>query len=215
VVAIAFDQRAVVVDANVERVVARLFAIDTPLPGGRKAIRAAAETITPDRRPGDFAQGMMDLGSTICTPRAPKCLLCPVAEDCAGRQTGKPERFPVKPVKRALPERAGQAYWIERENHVWLVTRPPDGLFGGMRALPDDGWSAQKDGSGEPPLPGEWAMLGTVRHSFTHAKLTLTILSGTSDAAPPGKGDWWPLEQLTQAGLPTLFANASRLVLAR
>ena len=211
IAAIAFGRRAVVVDANVERVLARLFAIDAPLPGGRKAIWAAADSITPEHRAGDFAQALMDLGSTICTPRAPKCLLCPVAEDCMGRRTGEPERFPVKPAKRAVPERMGQAYWIEREGGVWLITRPPGGLFGGMRALPDDGWSARRDGSGEPPLPGEWAVRGTVRHSLTHAKLTLTVLSITSDASPPGAGEWWPLKHFEAAGLPTLFAKAAQL----
>lgn len=211
VAAIAFDRRAVVVDANVERVVARLFAIDTPLPGGRKAIRAAADTITPGQRPGDFAQGMMDLGSTICTPRAPKCLLCPVAEACAGRQTGEPERFPVKPARQAVPERVGQAYWIEREGSVWLVTRPLQGLYGGMRALPDDGWTARADGSGEPPSECNWQVLGTVRHGFTHARLTLTVLACSTPAAAAGPGEWWPVARLDEAGLPTLFANAARL----
>lgn len=211
VAAIAFDRRAVVVDANVERVVARLFAIDTPLPGARKAIRAATDTITPDRRPGDFAQAIMDLGSTVCTPRAPKCLLCPVAEDCAGRQMGEPERFPVKPMKRALPERVGQAFWIAREEYVWLVTRPPGGLFGGMRALPDDGWSAREDGSGRPPFAADWQVLGTVRHGFTHARLTLTVLACAARGVPEGAGAWWPVARLAEAGLPTLFANAARL----
>ena len=96
VAAIAFGKRAVVIDANVERVVARLFAIGEPLPGGKPAIRAAAEQITPDLRAGDFAQAMMDLGATICTPRDPRCLLCPLAAECAGRAAGDPARYPVK-----------------------------------------------------------------------------------------------------------------------
>ncbi len=218
VAAIAFGQRAVVVDANVERVVARLFAIEEPLPGARKAIRAAAGRITPDHRPGDFAQAMMDLGAGICTPRNPKCLLCPLSDICLARQTGDPARLPVKAAKKPKPSRVGTAFWIERDNHVWLVTRPGKGMLGGMRALPDDGWGARADGSGEGPLPGGWLAGGLVRHGFTHfdLELGLAIYAGEHwrhlhDAA----GEWWPVERLADAGLPTLFAKAADLALAR
>ncbi|QYU69746.1 A/G-specific adenine glycosylase [Leptolyngbya sp. 15MV] len=156
VAAIAFGRRAVVVDANVERVVARLFAIEEPLPGARKAIRARAGEITPQRRAGDFAQGMMDLGATICTPREPRCLLCPLAGPCAARAGGDPARYPVKAAKKAVPVRRGVAWWIERKGSVWLVRREGTGMLGGMRALPDDGWTARADGSGEPPVAGAW-----------------------------------------------------------
>ena len=114
VAAIAFGERAVVVDANVERVVSRLFAIDTPLPGARPAIRAAADTITPNARAGDFAQGMMDLGATICTSRKPRCLLCPLREECRGFALGEPERLPLKAAKKARPQRYGTIFWLER-----------------------------------------------------------------------------------------------------
>lgn len=206
VAAIAFGRRAVVVDANVERVVARLFAIAEPLPGARKAIRAHADTITPDERAGDFAQAMMDLGATVCTMRAPRCLLCPLADDCQGRATGDPGRFPVKVAKRAKPLRRGTAFWIERDNAVWLVRRRGAGMLGGMRALPDDGWSARGDGSDGPP--GE--PLGTVTHGFTHFDLELAVQRA---ATPIGEGEWWPLARLEEAGLPTLFAKAARLAL--
>ncbi|MEP5727727.1 MAG: A/G-specific adenine glycosylase, partial [Erythrobacter sp.] len=218
IAAIAFGQRAVVVDANVERVVARLFAIEEPLPQARKAIRVKAEAITPDERAGDFAQGLMDLGSSICTSKAPRCLLCPVAEVCEVRKIGEPERLPVKPPKKAKPERRGTAYWIEREHagrrEVWLVTRQGTGMLGGMRALPDDNWSAQRDGSGEAPLAVDWRNLGAVRHTFTHAHLTLSVLGGVASAEPNGPGEWWPIDRLGEAGLPTLFAKAARLALA-
>ncbi len=215
VAAIAFGQRAVVVDANVERVVARLFAIHTPLPAARKAIRAAAGTITPERRAGDFAQGLMDLGSQICTIRAPRCLLCPLRADCAGFAQGEPERLPVKLPKKAVPERRGTAFWITRDSgrEVWLVTRPGRGMLGGMRALPDDGWSAQGDGSGEAPMPGEWRSMGAVRHGFTHARLTLELAGHEAGADPPGEGAWWPIAQIEDAGLATLFLKAARLAL--
>ncbi len=216
IAAIAFGRRAVVVDANVERVVARLFAIDEPLPKARKAIRAAADTITPDARSGDFAQAMMDLGSHICTSRAPRCLLCPLADACASRKAGEPERLPVKPAKKAVPERRGMAFWITRatSTEVWLVTRPDSGMLGGMRALPDDGWTARADGSGAAPLKGEWRTLGAVRHGFTHAQLTLTVMALETEHEPVGEGMWWPVSRIGEAGLATLFAKAAQLALA-
>ncbi|MGQ7829542.1 A/G-specific adenine glycosylase [Altererythrobacter sp. Z27] len=212
VAAIAFGERAVVVDANVERVVARLFAITAPLPGARKAIRERAAEITPEDRAGDFAQAMMDLGAQICTARDPKCLLCPLASDCAARAQGDPALLPVKSPRKPKPERQGRAYWIERGGAVWLVTRPGNGMLGGMRALPDDGWSAQADGSARPPLPGAQRSLGAVRHVFTHASLTLELVR--IEGEPDGEGEWWPLERIEEAGLPTLFAKAARLALA-
>jgi A/G-specific adenine glycosylase len=216
IAAIAFGERAVVVDANVERVVARLFAIDEPLPAARKAIRAAVDAITPAARAGDFAQGLMDLGSNICTTRAPRCLLCPLAEACEARRTGAPERLPVKPIKKALPERQGTAFWITRHqgSEVWLVTRPAKGMLGGMRALPDDGWSARADGSGTRPLHGAWRRLGAVRHGFTHASLTLNVLAIETVRQPEGDGLWWPIATLGEAGLATLFRKAADLALA-
>jgi len=216
VAAIAFGQRAVVVDANVERVVVRLFAITEPLPVARKAIRAAAATITPDARAGDFAQAMMDLGANVCTTRAPRCLLCPLAGACEGRKQGEPERLPVKPPKKQVPERRGTAFWITRAHgtQVWLVTRPAQGMLGGMRALPDDGWSAREDGSGKLPLAGDWLRLGAVRHSFTHARLTLEVQALETLSQPRGAGQWWPVYKIGEAGLATLFAKAARLAIA-
>ena len=216
VAAIAFGQRAVVVDANVERVVARLFAITEPLPKARKAIRAATDGITPDKRAGDFAQAMMDLGSHVCTSKAPRCLICPLADACEGRRAGAPERLPVKLPKKAVPERRGTAYWITRGEgaEAWLVTRPPTGMLGGMRALPDDGWSAQADGSGVAPLAAEWRSLGAVRHGFTHAHLTLGVAALETADQPAGEGIWWPVARIEEAGLATLFAKAAALALA-
>ncbi|HWU03806.1 MAG TPA: A/G-specific adenine glycosylase [Novosphingobium sp.] len=217
VAAIAFGQRAVVVDANVERVVARLFAIDTPLPGARAEIRSATDTITPDLRCGDFAQAMMDLGATICTPRAPKCLLCPLSAYCAARMAGIAEALPVKAPKAAKPDRRGRAFWITRNGggEVWLVRRPGKGLLGGMRALPDDGWRARADGDGAPPLAGQWRGVGAIRHVFTHFALSLEllVLAGEGCSTPPGEGEWWPLARLDEAGLPTVFARAAQLAL--
>ena len=214
VAAIAFGRRAVVVDANVERVIARLFAIGTPLPGGKQPIHAAADQITPAERAGDFAQAMMDLGATICTARAPRCLLCPLAEACAGRRGGEPARFPVKASKRVKPDRLGHAYWIAANGKVRLVKRSGQGMLGGMRALPDDGWNAREDGAGSPPLSGPWQSVGAVAHGFTHFNLSLNVwvYSGSDWASLAGQdGEWWPLDRLGEAGLPTLFVKAARL----
>ncbi|MXP24532.1 A/G-specific adenine glycosylase [Altererythrobacter indicus] len=216
VAAIAFGKRAVVVDANVERVVARLFAITEPLPAARKVIREATDTITPTERSGDFAQAMMDLGATICTVRDPKCLLCPLSVDCRAKEAGDPTELPKKAPKKQRPERLGRAFWIEQNSKVWLVRRPGTGMLGGMRALPDDGWSARSDGHGEPPLAGDWESFGAIRHVFTHFGLTLELRAVTDLAKQPeGDGEWWPIEQLEEAGLPTAFAKAASLALAR
>lgn len=217
VAAIAFGQAAAVVDANVERVITRLFAIAEPLPGARASIRARVEELVPAARPGDFAQGMMDLGATVCTARNPRCLLCPLADHCQGRCAGA-ERFPIKPPKQAKPARKGRAYWIERAGQVWLVRREGRGMLGAMRALPDDGWSARADGCAAAPLEGDWQSLGSVRHGFTHFDLELQLMlySGPElDRLAAQQGEWWPLDRLDDAGLPTLFAKAARLALAR
>ncbi|MFB0873938.1 MULTISPECIES: A/G-specific adenine glycosylase [unclassified Sphingobium] len=211
VAAIAFGRRAVVVDANVERVVARLFAIATPLPAARPAIRAAADRITPDARAGDFAQAMMDLGATICTARNPACGICPLRQDCAAVRTADPAAFPVKAAKKPKPHRIGHGWWMEREGQVWLVRRPGKGLLGGMRALPSSDWSAAPDAT--PPAPARWITIDPpVAHVFTHFSLALTMHHAHVEATPPGEGEWWPVDRIDAAGLPTLFARAAEAV---
>ena len=200
-----------VVDANVERVVSRLFAISEALPGARPAIRAATDTITPDDRAGDFAQAMMDLGSMVCTVRGPRCLLCPLRDDCAAYRMGTPEAFPVKAAKKAKPQRYGTLFWAERDGRVLLVRRPDKGLLGGMRALPTGPWADSDPGMDGAPFVADWRAIGLVRHGFTHFDLACTVM--VADAGDDiAQGEWWPVTKIADAGLPTLFARAIPVV---
>ncbi|MBI3673627.1 MAG: A/G-specific adenine glycosylase [Rhizobiales bacterium] len=141
IAAIAFGRRLAAVDGNAERVIARLHAIATPLPAAKLEIRVRAQALVPETRPGDFAQGLMDLGATVCTPRRPACPNCPWAEHCAARRCGNPETFPLKRPKPALPVRRGVAFWIERaDGAVLLRRRPEKGLLGGMMEVPCARW---------------------------------------------------------------------------
>ena len=216
IAAIAFGRRAVVVDANVERVVARLFALSTPLPQGRDAIRAATNAITPNDRAGDFAQAMMDLGAGICSVRAPACMICPLSGHCAGHIAGTPEAFPVKAAKQPKPRRNGTVWWLERvDGQVWLERRDEKRMLGGMRGLPGSHWDRREADRGGPPVPGAWQAFNTpVEHAFTHFALTLTVecLRVEEDCIPSADGEWWPLAGLADAGLPTLFTKVARLL---
>ena len=212
IAAIAFGRRAVVVDANVERVTARLFALEEPLPAAKAKLHALADSITPDDCAGDFAQAMMDLGSTICTTRAPVCAICPLTDGCEGRKSGTPERYPIKAAKKVRPQRRGTAFWIERDGHVLLHRRPPRGMLGGMRALPSGPWTATDPGLDEAPIAADWRPLGSVAHVFTHFALELTVVSAESGE---GEGEWWPIDRIDEAGLPTLFAKAAALAQSR
>ncbi len=214
IAAIAFGKRAVVVDANVERVVARLFAVEAALPAARAMIRAHAGTITPQARAGDFAQAMMDLASSICRPTSPDCNGCPLRDSCLAAATGTPDRFPVKAPKRAKPQRFGTAFWLERGDQVLLVRRPARGLLGGMRALPTGPWQETPPGLRASPLPGaRWALTGgAIRHVFTHFRLELALAIAVADGhLGPQLGEWWPIAELESAGLPTVFAKAARI----
>lgn len=200
VAAIAFGRPAVVVDANIERVIARHRLIETPLPMAKREIRAELAPLVPADRPGDFAQALMDLGATICTPRAPACDRCPIAADCRARGRADIERLPVKPPKKAKPRRHGLAHWIEQDGRIWLVVRPDKGMLGGMRALPGGEWTDAPPGESGG---GESAIV-RVDHSFTHFDLTLGLVRReTADAA--AEGEWWPISDLDAAGLPTLY----------
>ena len=214
IAAIAFGRRAVVVDANIERVVSRLFAIGEVLPAAKPAIKAAMDTITPHQNSGDFAQAMMDLGASLCSVKTPQCLLCPIATYCSAYKQGRAEAYPVKAPKKTKPVRSGTAYWIENDGRVLLVQREGKGMLAGMRALPDDRWTAQKNGDAVSPFQGDWRILDkAVQHSFTHFTLEMRI-AVAEGPQHPAFGEYWPIKSLDKAGLPTLFSKAVRAVLA-
>lgn len=202
IAAIAFGRRAVVIDTNVARVVARLYGIGQPLASAKAEIRRLAEAITPDCDAGDFAQAMMDLGATICRPRQPACANCPLAADCAAFASGSPERFPAPKPRRDRPRRHGVGWWVERGGSLWLVRRPDSGLLGGMAALPSTDF-------GEQAKAGH--AIANVRHVFTHFELDLAIVERPE---PIGDGWWHPLDRLGDAGLPTLYRHAIEAVLS-
>ncbi|MGL6209304.1 MAG: A/G-specific adenine glycosylase [Paracoccaceae bacterium] len=178
---IAFDLAATVVDGNVERVMARLHGVEVPLPAAKPVLVAHAETHTPLARPGDYAQAVMDLGATICTPRNPACGICPLWQVCLARATGLAAELPRKTAKPAKPTRHGTVWAAFRDGAVLLEERPAKGLLGGMLGLPGDGW----DGAGgEAPLLAEWHSAGEVRHTFTHFHLILTVKVARTATSP-------------------------------
>ena len=201
IAAIAFGRRAVVVDSNVERVVARLFGLPAPT---KSELREHTSSITPNTGAGDFAQAMMDLGATICRPRSPLCGECPISRDCTAFASGSPEAFPARKAKPKKPVRHGIAEWIEKDGAVWLVRRPSRGLLGGMPALPGPEWTGEP-AADHPPV------LARIRHVFTHFALELDIVRGRE---PAGEGWWHPTGTLADAGLPTLYRRAAEAVLS-
>lgn len=221
IAAIAFDERAVVLDANVERVVARLAAITTPLPAAKPDIYAACDQITPRQRAGDFAQAMMDLGAMVCTVRSPDCPACPLQNHCHAKALGTPEAFPARLPKKPRPERRGLLFWLENaQGHVWTITRPAKGLLGGMVAFPTSDW-IEKDNYQrghaltQAPCKAAWAVAGQpVRHIFTHFALELEILRAQGQPARGQPGQWVAPAALADLGLPSLFQKAIAAIAA-
>jgi A/G-specific adenine glycosylase len=192
VAAIAFGADAVAIDTNVERVAARVFGI-----ADRREAGTAARGWFPPGEHGDFAEALMDLGSAICRPKAPTCSACPISAHCRAFTTGSPEAFPAPKVKKVRPHRFGIAWWVRRDDAIWLVRRPGRGLLGGMAALPGPEWSEAR-----PPVNP----IAIHRHGFTH--FTLDLLVVPCAEPPPGEGWWQDLAELGVAGLPTLYRRA-------
>lgn len=214
IAAIAFDRPATVVDGNVERVVARLFAHEEPLPAAKPALRALTARLTPSHRPGDFAQAMMDLGATVCAPKAARCQTCPWASACLAHARGIELRLPARQRKKARPTRYAVAFWLVRGGREVLLRRRPDsGLLGGMIEVPTTPWRDGEPWRWDEALahaPGEadWRPLGgSVRHTFTHFHFEADVMAANlaASATSVGEGNWWPIDQLDQAALPTVM----------
>ncbi|WP_420959822.1 A/G-specific adenine glycosylase [Brucella sp. IR073] len=213
IAAIAFNRPAAVVDGNVERVVTRLFAISTPLPAAKPEIRAAMQSMTPEDRPGDFAQAMMDLGATTCTPKRPACALCPVNGDCKALRTSDPELFPVKASKKERPVRLGAAFVaVSPGGAVYLRKRAASGLLGGMAEIPCSDWTARVDGdtsANAAPFAARWLAAGNITHVFTHFELRLAVYRADNVPETAPEGGWWsPRHELPGEALPTVMKKA-------
>lgn len=202
--AIAFDRPETVVDGNVERVMARLYDIHAPLPGSKIELTKLARDLTPQKRPGDYAQAVMDLGATICTPRSPACGICPWRDPCAARLAGTAAELPKKTPKKKTPTRLGIAYVARRADGAWLLeTRPEIGLLGGMLGWPGSDWSDAPEPA--PPLETTWEALGEeARHTFTHFHLRLTIMTArVALDATPARGHFVGHSDFSPTALPT------------
>ncbi|OJX79916.1 A/G-specific adenine glycosylase [Magnetospirillum sp. 64-120] len=221
ITAIAFGKRAVVMDGNVERVMARLFAVTDPLPGVKPRLKSLAAQLTPDFRPGDYAQAVMDLGATICTPRSPACVLCPWMSACEGLRRGIAAELPAKLAKPERPTRHGTAFWAVRKDGAVLIRRrPPQGLLGGMMEIPSTPWRESPwdldELAAQQPLPGQWRVLpGLVRHTFTHFHLELKLVAAKTAGAAVAHGLWVPLDKLGDHALPSVMGKVIHHALAK
>jgi A/G-specific adenine glycosylase len=217
IAAIAYDKPHAAVDGNVERVVSRTYAIETPLPASKPLIRERTQALVPTQRAGDFAQAMMDLGSTICTPHQPNCLICPWTDDCEARKQGIQDKLPRKAAKKAIPTRHGIAYWVARDDGKILLRKRPDkGLLGGMTEIPSSEWSeSPKD---TPPLKASWKVLARkVEHTFTHFHLVIEVRRASvpvGSEAPGHDFRWVDERQLGKEALPTVFRKVAAAAMA-
>ncbi len=212
IASIAFDRPAAVVDGNVERVFTRLAAIATPLPKAKSEIKDLVALAVPLNRPGDFAQATMDLGATICTPRRPKCLMCPVNDECLALRQGDPELYPAKAAKVEKPLRRGAAFVAIHDGAIFLRKREAKGLLGGMAEVPSTGWNSRMDGELVPtaaPFAAKWEVSGSISHVFTHFALELTVFRAEITEKPVQNNGWWArLEDIHTEALPTVMKKA-------
>jgi A/G-specific adenine glycosylase len=213
VAAIAFDRPETVVDGNVERVMARLHAVRTPLPAAKATLVELAGRSTPTARHGDYAQAVMDLGATVCTPKNPSCGICPLAEVCAARDLGLAATLPARQPKAAKPVRRGYVYVARRPDGAVLLERRPDsGLLGGMLGFPGSAWGDDPDPA--PPFEAAWQVWPAgVRHTFTHFHLDLTIcVAEVPEGILPATGAFVPRPDFRPAALPTVMRKVHDLV---
>jgi A/G-specific adenine glycosylase len=214
IAAIAFGERVAAMDANAERVIARLFAIAEALPKARPKLTELATAVVPKNRPGDFAQALMDLGSAVCLSRRPRCGECPLSAGCRARQLGIAETLPRKAAKRPRPLKRGAAFVaVDRLGAVYLVRRPENGLLGGMLQPPLGQWGAAFPARAvaleEAPFTGNWLKKpGLVRHGFTHFELEMEVYVANFSRRPNGEGMWLRVPDLASAALPTVMRKA-------
>ena len=214
IASIAFDQRVAAVDGNVERVLARVYQVEEALPKARPIITKLAEALVP-KRAGDFAQALMDLGATICTPKNPVCGLCPWREACGARKAGTMLDYPKKLAKKAKTMRFGKAFVVRRVDGAVLIgTRPEKGLLGGMVEVPNSDWTVDKGVAFVPPLPVDWRYCGTVDHIFTHFPLRLEVYAAEVEmaCAAPAPYRWSSPNGPEGEALPTLFRKVLGVV---
>lgn len=205
IAAIAFDVPATVVDGNVDRVMVRQGAIERPIREVKDQIYALAAARTPTRRAGDYAQALMDLGATLCRPKSPQCLLCPVQKGCAAFEEGVQDQLPVKPAKKVRPQRFGTVFvGINKAGDVVTERRAEKGLFGGMAGLPGSDWATEMPDAA-PPYQADWQEVGDVSHTLTHFHLTLTVMRATVSRLP--RGYFWTRAEALDT-LPTVFRKA-------
>ena len=214
---IAFDLPFTVLDGNVERVMARLYDIHTPLPAAKPELMTRAEALTPTTRPGDYAQAVMDLGATICTPKSSACGICPWRDPCLARRNGTAAELPKKTPKKPKPIRHGTVYLGQRADGAWLLeTRPDKGLLGGMLGWPGTDW-IEADGprpADTPPASADWQPLaGEVRHTFTHFHLMLTVMHAPlPEDTVPARGHFVVRDDFRPSDLPTVMRKAYDLL---
>lgn len=214
IAAIAFGRAETVVDGNVERVMARLHDIQTPLPAAKPDLTAAAAALTPQRRPGDYAQAVMDLGATICTPRNPACGICPWHAPCLARTMGTAPELPRKTPKKPQPVRFGIVYVARRQDGAYLLERRPDrGLLGGMLGWPGSDWT-EGTPQHSPPVDAQWQILDAeARHTFTHFHLRLEIrVASLLLEALPERGEFLDPAAFRPSDLPTVMRKVFDLV---
>lgn len=211
IAAVAFGRHAAPVDGNIERVLARLCAVRKELPAAKPELRKIAEVLAPQKRAGDFAQAMMDLGATVCTPKSPDCEICPWRNSCSAKELGLERLLPARSARKVRPLRRGAAFFVISDSgEILLRRRPPSGLLGGMHETPMSPWNANfpRDPLDHAPMKLKFRLLsGLVYHTFTHFELELQVYHGEIDARQKrlADGEWVPFADIERSALPSVM----------